>query len=515
MNEKSIVLDGRSLTLEDVEAIARWERKVTVSPEVPARLKQGRAVIDEALAHHQPVYGVNTGFGAMADIRIQDADLERLQQNLLRSHATGVGEPFSVAETRAAMLLRANVLCMGYSGVRREVLDLLVAMLNRGVHPVIPSKGSVGASGDLVQLAHLGLVLIGEGTARVGNRVLPGAEALAAVDLAPVRLAAKEGISLVNGTQMSAAVGVLCQLDGERTARLADIAGALTLEALQGRLAAFAEPLHAARPHPGQRAAAANLRQLFANSAIAPTHRFGARVQDPYSLRCMPQVHGATRDALRFCRGVWAIEINSATDNPMVFPAGIAELGAILSGGNFHGQPLALAGDFMAIALAELANIAERRIEQLVNPTLSGLPAFLAPQPGLQSGFMLAQVTAAALINENKVLCHPASVDSIPSSANREDHVAMSLTAARKLRTVHDNVRYVLAIELLCAAQALDYRAPRQLGDGVAAAHRFIRSLVPPLTDDRILATDIESLVAALAEPGLLATVEAAIGPLH
>ena len=514
MNETPIVLDGGSLNLEDIEAVARHGREVTVASEVLARLARARKIVDEALRHHLPVYGINTGFGAMADVRIGDADLGQLQQNLLRSHAAGIGEPFPVPETRAAMLLRANMLCAGYSGVRQQVIELLVAMLNHGVHPLIPGKGSVGASGDLAQLAHLALVLLGEGSARVGSRVLPGAQALATAGLLPLQLAAKEGISLVNGTQMSAAVGVLCQLDGERTVQLADIAAAMTLEALRGTPTAFAEALQALRPHPGQGATAANLRRLVADSAILQYPRFCDRVQDPYSLRCVPQVHGATRDTLSFCRRVLEIEINSVTDNPLVFPGGSEERGAILSGGNFHGQPLALAYDFMAIALAELANIAERRIEQLVNPMLSDLPAFLAPRPGLQSGFMIAQVTAAALINENKVLCHPASVDSIPSSANREDHVAMSLTAARKLRTVHDNVRYVLAVELLCAAQAIDYRAPLKPGSGVAAAHRFIRSQIPALTDDRILAPDIESLVAAMATSRLLAEVESVIGTL-
>jgi histidine ammonia-lyase len=406
------------------------------------------------------------------------------------------------------MLLRAQVLSEGYSGVRTEVADLLLAMLNRGVHPVIPEKGSVGASGDLAPLAHLCLGMIGEGDVEYEGRVMPAGQALQAAGLKPVVLEAKEGLSLVNGTQAMAALGSLSLLTAERSCRGADVAGSMTLEGLAGLASAFDPRVQQVRPHPGQQLCAENIRKLTKGSAMlskAPAKK----TQDCYSLRCMPQVHGATRDALAYARAVFEREINSATDNPLVF----ASEDEIISGGNFHGQPLALALDFVAIAVAELANISERRIEQLVNPTLSGLPPFLVPESGIHSGYMIAQVTAASLVNENKVLATPASVDSIPGSASREDHVSMGMTSARKLREIVANTRVVLAVEMLCAAQAMDFRAPATAGAGTAAAHTVLRSVIPHLDADRYVAKDLEAVLALELKGDLLkAAADAVFG---
>jgi histidine ammonia-lyase len=415
------------------------------------------------------------------------------------------------------MLLRAAVLAVGCSGARLEVAELLLAMLERGVHPIIPSRGSVGASGDLAPLAHLALVLIGEGEAEHDGVRLAGGEAMRRAGLAPIELAAKEGLTLLNGTQLMTAVGALVTVDAEATCVVADLAGAMSLEAYKGTPRAFDARIQAVRPHPGQAVSAALLRRLLADSEIVESHRDCGKVQDPYSLRCMPQVHGATRDTLAFVRAVLEREAASATDNPLVFPPdendpGPAGHGEIISGGNFHGQPVALALDFAAIAVAELANISERRVEQLVNPHLSsGLPPFLAPSSGLNSGFMIAQVAAAALVSENKVLAHPASVDSIPSSAGREDHVSMGAHAALKLATIHDHVRTVLAIELLCAAQGLDLRLPTRPGPGLRAAHAALRAHVPAMMTDRPIAPDIAT-VRRLIDDGSL--VRAALGAL-
>jgi histidine ammonia-lyase len=464
-------------------------------------------VVEARLADGAPHYGINTGFGTLAEVRIDPADLARLQRNLVLSHAAGVGSPLPLPEARALMLLRANVLAKGVSGIREETLDLLVGMLDRGVIPVIPERGSVGASGDLAPLAHLALTLIGEGEAWLAPPGeppvrLPSAEALRRAGLAPTVLEAKEGLALVNGTQAMAAVGALTLLRAERLAALADLAGAMTLEGLLGSHRPFAPEIQAARGQPGQLAAEARLRELLAASELNASHQGPEchKVQDPYSLRCMPQVHGAARDGIAFCRQVLALEVNAATDNPLVFP----DTGEILSGGNFHGQPVALALDVLAIATSHLAAISERRVEQLVNPTLSGLPPFLAPRHGLNSGFMIAQVTSAALVSENKVLCHPASVDSIPSSAGREDHVSMGMTAALKARQVIENVRTCLAIELLVAAQAIDLRAPLRPARKVGEAHARIRAVVPHLSEDRELHRDIEA-VCRLVDDGALA----------
>ncbi len=503
-----VLLDGDTLTLEEVVAVSHGRARAEVSPEARERVRRARALVDALLADGEAHYGINTGFGTFAEVRIDLPDLERLQRNLVLSHAAGVGAPLSLPETRALMLLRANVLAKGVSGIREETLDLLVAMLDRGVVPVVPERGSVGASGDLAPLAHLALVLIGEGEAfyAPGSETpvrLRGREALRRAGLEPAVLGPKEGLALVNGTQAMTAVGALSLARAEKLALLADLAGAMTLEGLLGSHRPFLPEIQAARGQPGQIASAARLRDLLAGSEINASHQGPGchRVQDPYSLRCMPQVHGAARDGIAFCRGVLGREVNAATDNPLVFP----DLGEIVSGGNFHGQPVALALDVLAMAASHLATISERRVEQLVNPSLSGLPPFLAPRRGLDSGFMIAQVTSAALVSENKVLCHPASVDSIPSSAGREDHVSMGMTAALKARQVVENVRTCLAVELLVAAQAIDLRAPLRPAARVAEAHRRLRAAVPKLERDRELHTDIEA-VCRLVDEGAFDT---------
>jgi histidine ammonia-lyase len=510
---------GGPLGLEALEAVARRGREVSFPPEARAGVMRSRAAVDaiaEGGEGAPRVYGVNTGFGALSETRISPADVRKLQQNLVRSHATGVGPDLPVDQVRGMMLLRAQVLALGCSGVRPEVIEVLVAMLNGGVHPRVPAQGSVGASGDLAPLAHLALVMIGEGEAQVGDGAfIAGGEAMRAAGIAPVVLEAKEGLSLINGTQYMAALGALALLDAERLCVAADVAGAMSLEALKGSSRPFDQRLHAARPHPGQALVARNLRALLAESEIMESHRDCGRVQDAYSLRCMPQVHGATRDALAWVRQVIARELDSVTDNPSVFlrDDGGAD---IVSGGNFHGQPLALALDLAAIAVAELANISERRVEQLVNPSLStGLTPFLAPGSGLHSGFMIAQVASASLVSENKVLCHPASIDSIPSSAGREDHVSMGSISARKLGQVVANVRNALAIEILTAAAGLDQRSPLTPSRGVAAAHRAVRALVPPLNEDRPLYRDIARLAELIAAGGLWRAAEDGAGLLE
>ena len=499
------------LTLEVLAQVARGGRKVAVGERARTAMARSRTVVDKVVAGGDAspaVYGVNTGFGALAEVRISAAEVTRLQQNLVRSHAAGVGTPLPREAVRGMMLLRAAVLATGRSGARIVCCERLCDLLNAGVHPEIPARGSVGASGDLAPLAHLALGMIGEGRAEYRGELLPAAEALRRAEIQPLVLEAKEGLTLLNGTQHMTAIGGLTVVEAEATARVADIAGALSLEALKGTVRAFDERVVAARPHPGQIAVAKFLRELLVGSAIADSHKNCGKVQDPYSLRCMPQVHGATRDMLGYARTVLEREAGSSTDNPLVF----ADEGEMISGGNFHGQPVALALDAAAIAVAELANISERRIEQLVNPHLSsGLPPFLAPDSGLNSGFMIAQVSAAALVSENKVLAHPASVDSIPSSAGREDHVSMGATAALKLATIHDHVRTVLAIELLCAAQGIDLRRPLTTTGPLEAVHAAIRKHVPPMMVDRPLAPDIEA-VRSLIDNGTLVEVAHAAG---
>lgn len=508
---------GRALSLHDLESVARGGRRVVLDPGArDAMLASRRAVerIAAAGAEAPRVYGVNTGFGALSETRIDAEDVRRLQQNLVRSHSTGIGPEMAAAVVRGMMLLRAQTLALGHSGVRTELVDLLLGMLEHHVVPRIPSQGSVGASGDLAPLAHLALAMTGEGEARLAGELMPARAALERVGLAPVQLAAKEGIALINGTQYMTSYGALALADALVLCTVADIAGAMSLDALKGSERPFEDRLMRLRPHPGQIAVADNLRQLLAGSGIMQSHRDCGKVQDPYSLRCMPQVHGASRDALGYALQVLEREMNSVTDNPSVFVDADGH-GDIVSGGNFHGQPVAYALDLAAIAVAELGNISERRVEQLVNPALSsGLTPFLARHSGLNSGFMIAQVASASLVSENKVLCHPASVDSIPSSAGREDHVSMGSISARKIVAVVDNVRRCLAIEILTAAQGLEQRLPLTGGAGVEAAHAAVRAVVPALDDDRPLYADIEQIAELIRRRSLPSRVEARVGRL-
>lgn len=502
---------GERLTTHDVCDVARRQRPVTISDAVRARISRTRTFVEAHLGPNEPLhYGINTGFGALAEVRIDSEQIRTLQQNLIRSHACGVGTPLPDAEVRAIMLLRAQVLALGHSGVRPEVVELLAGCLNSGIHPVIPHQGSVGASGDLAPLAHLALVLTGEGEAMVGGVRMAGGDALAGAGLLPLTLQAKEGLCLINGTQAMTGVGALVLERAERLVRTCDAIGSMSVEALTDSRRAFDPRIHALRPFPGQIQSAENLYRLLDGSALMASHTDCGRVQDPYSLRCMPQVHGATRDTLDHARRIVGVEINAVTDNPLLFDGG-----EIVSGGNFHGQPVAFAMDFLGIAIAELGNIAERRIEQLVNPHLSsGLPAFLAPQAGLDSGFMIAQVTAAALVSENKRKAVPASVDSIPSSANREDHVSMGMHAAIKARGILENTECVLGIELLCASQGLDLRRPLTSSPAVEAMHALVRSQIRHLDRDRVLYPDIEKAAQLVRSGALLEAVEAAMGPL-
>lgn len=490
-------LDGQRLTLEQLAAVARGEERVTLAKGARVRIEGARRVVEKIIAEGRTVYGVNTGFGKLSDLHIAPDEQRALQLNLVRSHSCGVGPPLSEAETRAMLLLRANVLALGYSGARPLVVETLILMLERGVHPLIPEQGSVGASGDLAPLAHLALAAIGEGEAVYRGERLAGAEAMRRAGIQPLQLEVKEGLALLNGTQAMAAVGGLALERALRLARVADVAGAMTLEALRGTPAAFDERIQRARPHPGQIEVAAHLRQLLSESEIRRSHlENDPRVQDAYSLRCMPQVHGAVRGAFGHARQVIEIETGSATDNPLVF---LGEDEEVLSGGNFHGAPLALALDYAAIALTDLMSISERRIDRLVNPDSSeGLPAFLTSHPGTSSGFMLAHVTAVALLSEAKVLAHPASTDNLPTSGGKEDHVSMGMTAAVKLRRIVENGEHLLAIELLAAAEGLEYRAPLLPGRGVRQAREILRAQVPRLTQDRPLSPDIQKIAGQI-----------------
>ena len=514
-----ILLDGSSLTLEQLVSIADRREPVTLAEAARDRVRASRAVVDRRARGDEPAYGINTGFGSFADVKIAPEALETLQINLLRSHAAGLGDPLPVRAVRATMALRANVLAKGFSGISVDTLDALIALLNHGVHPRVPSRGSVGASGDLAPLAHLGLVLIGEGevlddkeeTARErGDRgeqdplraqraprfhPIGGAEALKRAGLTPIRLGPKEGLALINGTQASTAVLALALAGAEQVTRAADIAAALSIDALRGSIHPFESRIHDARPFRGQRTSAANIEVLMRGSGINHSHEHCGKVQDAYSLRCAAQVQGATRDALRFVRETVDIEANSATDNPMVF----ADTGDIVSGGNFHGAPVAIAADLLAVALVPLATISERRTDRLVDPTLSGLPAFLTRDGGLKSGYMLAQVTAAAVASEMKSLAHPAGVDTIPTSANKEDHVSMSMTAALKAETSVGRAREVVAIEILCACQAIDLLAPLATSPLLKKVHELVRSRVPMLDDDRAPAPDIVAITELIA----------------
>jgi histidine ammonia-lyase len=491
-----IELNGQRLTLEQIEVVARGDERVSLADGARSRVEASRRVVERIVESSQVVYGVNTGFGKLSDVVVAREQLRELQLNLVRSHSCGVGASLSAEETRAMMLLRANVLALGYSGARVVVVETLLAMLERGVVPVVPEKGSVGASGDLAPLAHLALVAVGEGEAFYEGARVAGGEAMRRAGIEPLRLEAKEGLALLNGTQALTAVGGLALARACRVARAADVAGAMTLEALKGTPAAFDERIHAARPHAGQQESAAHLRELLRESEIRESHRENdPRVQDAYSLRCMPQVHGAARDALAHARALTEIETGSATDNPLVF----AETSELISGGNFHGAPLAIAFDYAAIAATHLGNIIERRVDHVVNPTKNeGLPPFLTAKPGVESGMMVAQIAAVALLNECKVLAHPASVDNLPTDGDKEDHVSMGMTAALKLRSIVSNVEYVLAIELLCAAEGLEHRLPLKPGRGALRGYEAVRAHAPRLTQDRPLSADIEKLAAAV-----------------
>jgi histidine ammonia-lyase len=504
-------IDGDHLDLDGLEAVARGGRAVVVAAAAREAVQAARRVVDDAVARGAVVYGVTTGFGSFADVHVPLDRLRELQLNLVRSHSAGVGDPLDEQTTRSLMLLRANVLAKGYSGIRLSTLERLVELLNRGILPVVPAQGSVGASGDLAPLAHLSLALVGEGECIVDGRRMPAADALRAAGLAPLVLEPKEGLALINGTQLMTAVGGLAVAAARRLLPSADVVGALTLDALQGTDVAFDPRIHAARPHPGQAASARNLLRLLEGSPLRESHRDCGRVQDAYSLRCMPQVHGAVRDALDYVTRAHLVEMNAATDNPMVF----AETGQILSGGNFHGQPVAIAADLLAIAAAELGAISERRTDRLVNPALSGLPAFLAREGGLHSGLMMAHVTAAALASESKTLSHPASVDSIPTSAGREDHVSMGPTAAWKASRVVSNTARVLAVELLAACEALEFRRPLRSSPPLEAVYALVRGRVAAHGQDRILGPEIEALAELLRGGAVLDAARAACGTLE
>ncbi|MBZ5573393.1 MAG: histidine ammonia-lyase [Acidobacteriia bacterium] len=512
---KALHINGNDLTLEAVREVAVERRPVLLGPDAREAVNRARAVVDALIANHTVSYAITTGVGKLSDVHIAGEQIREMQVNLVRSHAVGVGEPLPVAEVRAMMVLRANSLSKGHSGVRAPTIDTLCEMLNRGVTPFVPSQGSVGASGDLAPLAHLALALIGEGECLDDKGVrIPTAEALRLAQVKPLVLEAKEAVSLINGTQGMLAVGILALLAAETLVDSADVIGSLTLDALHGTDVAFDERIHRARPHPGQLKTAENLRRMLEGSKIRESHRDCERVQDAYSLRCIPQVHGAVRDTLAHCRGIMETEVNSAVDNPLVFPArvgtGVSPVraerisaegeGDVISGGNFHGEPVAFALDFLGIALSALAGISERRLERLVNPALNeGLPPFLAPGAGLNSGFMMPQVTAAALVSENKILAHPASVDSITTSGNKEDYVSMGMTAALKLKRIVMNTNNVLAIEAMAAAQALDFLAPLKPSKRGQAAHAAIRSVCATMEKDRVMYQDFARIAELIA----------------
>ncbi|MDI9634990.1 histidine ammonia-lyase [Kamptonema cortianum] len=486
-----LILDGNPLTLQEIEDVALGDR-VELSPAARDRINAARAVVEKIVSTKQVVYGINTGFGKLSDVIVRPDQLGQLQLNLVRSHACGVGEPLSEPEVRAMLLLRANVLAAGYSGARLTTAETLLQLLNHSIHPVVPEQGSVGASGDLAPLAHLALTLIGEGECFYEGLRMPSLQALKKAGIQPVTLEAKEGLALLNGTQAMGSVGGLALAKARKVLLAADIVGAMSLDALRGTTSAFDARIHAARPHQGQRSCAARLNWLLEGSEIRESHLVNdPRVQDAYSLRCMPQVHGAVSDALDHVSGIVEIESGSGTDNPLVF----TDTSEVISGGNFHGAPLAMAFDYAAIAMTDLGSISERRIERLVNPDLSeGLPAFLAREPGISSGFMIPQVTAAALLNECKTYAHPASVDNVPTSAGKEDHVSMGMVAATKLRRIVQNVQYILAIELIAACEGLDFHAPLKTSPALLAVYESVRDIVPAVVEDRALGKDIEAV---------------------
>ena len=491
-----LLIDGETLTIEDVYQVALERRRVALHPDAAKGMLRSRRVIEAIVNEDRVVYGVSTGFGKLSDVHIGRDQITSLQHNLVRSHASGVGDPFGEEECRALMLLRANVLAKGFSGARPVVAERLCDLLNHHIYPVVPCRGSVGASGDLAPLAHLTLVLIGEGEVFSESTKISGREALEAIGVPPLDLRAKEGLALLNGTQATLATGLIRWRRAKQLLDMADLAAAMSLEALEGSPVAFDPRIHQARPHRGQLQVAERLSRFLRESEIRQSHIDCGRIQDAYSLRCVPQVHGPVRECLEYVHSVATVEINSATDNPLVFADG----GEVLSGGNFHGQSLGLAFDFLAMSLSVLANISERRIERLLNPEYGDLPPFLADHPGSNSGFMVAQVTAAALASENKILSHPASVDSIPTSGNKEDHVPMAMGAALKLRQVVANLERILAIEFLCATQGIDYLRPLRAGVTAEAAYQYIRSRISHVSIDRVLSTDIERMIEIMNE---------------
>lgn len=519
---RELVLDGSNLNLKKVwEWAHSSEITLRISDKAKKRAKESRSYVNKLAAGKNAIYGVNTGFGLLSDVKIPKEKLAQLQLNLIRSHAVGVGNPLSIPEARAAMLLRTNTLAKGYSGVSLELLDTLVKIQNAGIVPWIPEQGSVGACGDLAPLAHMALVLLGEGKCFYEGKLMESAKALKSAGIRPHQLGAKEGLALINGTQIMTAIGSLVVAEGRALAKVADIAGALSLDAFRGTSKAFSKHIHAVRPHGEQAAVASNLRRLLAKSKIAESHKDCGKVQDPYSFRCMPQVHGASRRFLENCVSVIETEMNSATDNPLVFlPSDLRKSGEgllggeIMSGGNFHGEYVAMAMDTAAIALSEFANISDLRVQKLINPSISGLPAFLTKDPGLNSGMMIVQVASASLVSENKVLSHPASVDSIPTSADKEDHVSMGVTAARKARQILTNLRHVLAMELLCGSQAIELLRPLRTSKPLESVQEKIRSVVPPIEEDRVFHDDILAITQLLLQGEILKAVEGEIGDL-
>jgi histidine ammonia-lyase len=505
-----MVIGDNPLRLDDVVRVAREHERVALSKNAAERIAGSRQWVDKLAESEEPIYGITTGFGELSKILIPPNDRKTLQRNLILSHCTGVGEYLPEDVVRAAVLLRVNSLAMGYSGIRVLTVEKLIELLNKDIYPAVPCKGSVGASGDLVPLAHMAAVLFGEGLVIKAGKAIPSGSVLKEADFEPIHLVEKEGLALINGTQIMTAVAALVCYDAVRLMKTADIASALSLEALQGTRTAFDPRVSAIRAHKGQESTARNMLALTEDSEIIRSHKDCPKVQDAYSLRCIPQVHGASKDALRQTIETVNIEMNAVTDNPIVAP----DCGEIISGGNFHGQPIALVMDYLKIALAELGNISERRVNRLVDANLSGLPAFLTSYPGVNSGYMITQYTAAALVSENKTLAHPASVDSIPTSANQEDHVSMGTIGARQSREILENVRHILAIEIMTAVQGIDFLSPMRPGIGTKAAYDYLRAIVPHLDEDRVLAPDIQTVRQTIVDQTLLNTVEQAAGLL-
>ena len=506
---KTVLIDGNSLNLEEFINVVRKGYKVELTQEAVEKVEKSRRIVDKFVDQERVVYGITTGFGKFSDISITRDETKDLQKNLIISHACGVGDPLDEEIVRGIILLRANALAKGYSGIRLSTLNTLIDMLNKGVHPLIPEKGSLGASGDLAPLSHMVLVMLGEGKAYYRGELFSGKEAMERAGIPTIELTSKEGLALINGTQVMTSIGALTVYDGMKLSKTADIVAALTVEALNGVVDAYDDRVHSIRPHQGQINTARNLMQILESSEMT-TRQGEARVQDAYSLRCIPQIHGGSKDALKYVGEKINIEMNSATDNPLIFE----DAEDVISGGNFHGQPMALSFDFLGIALSELANVSERRIERLVNPTLSNLPAFLAKNGGLNSGFMIVQYSAAALVSENKVLAHPASVDSIPSSANQEDHVSMGTIAARKAMEILDNTRKVLAMELLTACQAIDLRGKEALGKGTEIAYKIVRDHLTTVEVDRIMYKEMKTCEDIIKSNKILDEVEKNLGSL-